>query len=102
MQKAKMLLESQKFVPFEDDHQVPDSVEVEAFAGRDDCSGAVFGDDGGAGTGFAGFQRVARADCGCVFPGVEPDWGVGRGGRAELCSAWTGKSARPHMSKTPA
>ena len=47
--------------------QVSDEVEVEALAGRDDCGGAVFGDDGGAGIFFAESEFVAGVDFRFLF-----------------------------------
>ena len=41
------------------DQQVPCVVEVKVFAGWDDGSGTVFGDDGGAGIFLAGAEVVA-------------------------------------------
>src|SRR5271169_3891826 len=46
------------------DQQGSHTVEVEAFAWGDNRGGAVFGDDGWAGVGFAGLQGFAGVDCG--------------------------------------
>ena len=72
-------------------------VQVEAFAGWDDCGGTVFGDDGGAGIVLAGAEGFAGVDCRFLLLAFEEDWDFGRGEPAERCSAWTGEGARPHM-----
>ena len=46
-------------------------VTMKAPAAGDDCCGAVFGDDGGAGIFLAGLQRVAGVDGGGEFLAVE-------------------------------
>lgn len=46
-------------------------VEVKALSGRDDCGGAVFGDDGGARIVLAGFEGFAGVDCCREFLAVE-------------------------------
>lgn len=79
------------------DHKISGGVEVEAFAGGDYCGGAIFGDDGGAGVGLAWLEFFAGADRGCEFLAIENHRDFEPGERAELRSAWTGKSARSHM-----
>src|SRR5580765_2581917 len=76
-------------------------VQVEAFAGWDDCGGAVFSDDGGAGIVLAGAEVFAGVDCRFLLLAFAEDWDFGRGEPAERCSAWTGEGARPHMVHLP-
>jgi len=53
------------------DDQTSRAIQVEVFVGRDDCGGAVFGDDGGAGVFLAWLQGFAGVYGGGKFLAVE-------------------------------
>ena len=78
-------------------NQVRGGVEVEAFPGWDHRSGAVFGNDGGAGVLPAGLECFAGVDLRGKSLAVEKYCASWRGNQAELCSAWTAGGGRPHM-----
>jgi hypothetical protein len=52
-------------------NQVGGAVEAETFAGWNECGGAVFGDDGGAGVSLAGAEFVSRVEVGFEFLALE-------------------------------
>ena len=80
------------------DYYVAGFIDDESGAGRDDCGGAVFGDDGGAGITLAGTKFVAGVDSCLLFLAVELDWGLEREKPTELCSAWADEGVRPYTS----
>jgi hypothetical protein len=53
------------------DYQVAGFIDVELFPGRDDCRGAVFGDEGGAGVFLIGLEFFSLVNLRLLFLGFE-------------------------------
>src|SRR5437764_669863 len=84
---------------FRGDDQVLGVVEVEGCARRDDCGGAVFGDDGGSGVFLAGAEFFSPVNLRFLFFAFEYDRGFGRREPAELYSEGTDGGGCPHMAQ---